>query len=122
MKLVSADAMLKDVVEPSISSYAFSMCNPPFFKSKEERLGGSSDSQRPTPSTVNSGSESETITQGGEVQFVKRMIEDSLVLQNRVRLVEGRENRGEGKGRCGKGRLGSAVFVKRMVKVTDGVK
>lgn len=77
--------MLKEVVDPNVSHYAFSMCNPPFFKSKEERLGGTSDITRPPPATVNSGTESETVVKGGEVQFVKRMIEDSLELRDRVK-------------------------------------
>lgn len=98
VKLVSEDAMLKEVVDPETTHYAFSMCNPPFFKSEEEKLGGLSShgDLRPLPSTFSTGTEKETTTEGGEVEFVKRMIEDSLTLRDRIRQV-GREKR---VGRC----------------------
>lgn len=78
--------MLKEVVEPSVPQYAFSMCNPPFFESEGDRLGevGSRGSQRPVPCTFSSGSTGETVTEGGEVGFVRRMIEDSLEMRDRV--------------------------------------
>lgn len=66
--------------------YHFCMCNPPFFKDGEERYGGVARSgNRPVPSTVNTGGVSETITSGGEVEFVQRIIRDSLQLGTKIK-------------------------------------
>lgn len=59
------------------------MCNPPFYESKAEMLTSAATKQRP-PFTACTGSEIEMVTSGGEVAFVSRMIEESLVLQDRV--------------------------------------
>jgi 23S rRNA (adenine1618-N6)-methyltransferase len=59
------------------------MCNPPFYESKAEMLTSAASKQRP-PFTACTGSENEMVTPGGEVAFVSRMIEESLVLQDRV--------------------------------------
>lgn len=85
--LVTKDAMLKEVVDGMTTTRcSFSMCNPPFFSSAEEKLGGSTPHcDRPAPSTFSSGTGGETVTEGGEVGFVRRMIEDSLELGERVR-------------------------------------
>ena len=66
--------------------YDFCMCNPPFFMDeKDKRSEHSRTDQRPIPSTQNTGNESETITSGGEVEFVKRIVSDSLVLKEKIR-------------------------------------
>lgn len=59
------------------------MCNPPFYESKAEMLTSTASKQR-QPFTACTGSENEMVTPGGEVAFVSRMIEESLVLQDRV--------------------------------------
>jgi 23S rRNA (adenine1618-N6)-methyltransferase len=59
------------------------MCNPPFYESKAEMLTSSATKQRP-PFTACTGSETEMVAPGGEVAFVARMIEESIVLQDRV--------------------------------------
>ncbi|KAK2624382.1 hypothetical protein QTJ16_006332 [Diplocarpon rosae] len=61
----------------------FSMCNPPFYSSTSELLSSAASKQRP-PLTACTGSESEMVTVGGEVAFVSRMIDESLVLKDRV--------------------------------------
>ncbi len=67
--------------------YDFCMCNPPFFKDKEERTGLSvtRSGHRPVPQTQNTGNETETITEGGELKFVERIIIDSLKLRMKIR-------------------------------------
>ena len=87
VKLVAKDSMLKDVMDPPPTRYDFTMSNPPFFKDEKERLGGlgSSCGVRPVPSTFSTGTGQETVTEGGEVGFVQRMIEDSLELRDRIR-------------------------------------
>lgn len=59
------------------------MCNPPFYESKEDLLNSAAAKQRP-PFTACTGSEGEMVTPGGEVKFVSRMIDESLILQDRV--------------------------------------
>lgn len=59
------------------------MCNPPFYESKADMLTSAAAKQRPA-FTACTGSESEMVTQGGEVAFVSRMIDESLVLRDRV--------------------------------------
>ncbi len=59
------------------------MCNPPFYESKADMLTSAASKQRP-PLTACTGSENEMVTPGGEVGFVSRMIDESLVLRDRV--------------------------------------
>lgn len=59
------------------------MCNPPFYESKADLLTSAEVKQRP-PFTACTGSENEMVTSGGEVAFVSRMIDESLVLKDRV--------------------------------------
>jgi 23S rRNA (adenine1618-N6)-methyltransferase len=59
------------------------MCNPPFYESKSEMLSAAASKQRPA-FTACTGSETEMVTHGGEVKFVSRMIDESLILQDRV--------------------------------------
>ncbi|KUJ16479.1 DUF890 domain protein [Mollisia scopiformis] len=61
----------------------FSMCNPPFYESKADMLTSAAAKQRP-PFTASTGSENEMVTTGGEVAFVSRMIDESLILKDRV--------------------------------------
>ena len=57
-------------------SFAFCMCNPPFFESMEEA--------ELNPSTNFGGTPEEMCCEGGEEAFVKRIYDDSLVLRERV--------------------------------------
>ncbi|RDL30837.1 uncharacterized protein BP5553_10182 [Venustampulla echinocandica] len=66
-----------------IENIDFSMCNPPFYESKADMLTSAAVKQRP-PFTACTGSENEMVTPGGEVAFVSRMINQSLVLRERV--------------------------------------
>lgn len=59
------------------------MCNPPFYESKADMLSSASAKQRPA-FTACTGSETEMVTRGGEVAFVTKMIDESLVLRDRV--------------------------------------
>ncbi len=83
------DDLLMGVVKQD-TLYDFCMCNPPFFKDKEDKRGSieASSGHRPVPKTRNTGNESETITEGGEVEFGKRIISDSFRLKTKVRSDE----------------------------------
>ena len=82
---VPETVVLSGVINPSLH-YSFCMCNPPFFKDRGERdMGYSRTGHRPLPSTVCGGSEGETVVEGGEVEFVRRIVKDSLKLKSAVR-------------------------------------
>lgn len=63
----------------------FSMCNPPFYDDFEEtpvnRTGG-----RDMPRSSNTGTGKEIRVEGSEVSFVIRMIDESLVLKDRIKI------------------------------------
>ena len=61
----------------------FLMTNPPFYASSEE-LSASAAKKSLLPSTACTGAPVEMVTSGGEVEFVGRIIEESLVLRERV--------------------------------------
>lgn len=61
---------------PTFSSAHFSMCNPPFFESVEDKV--------PRQDTVCIATASELATSGGEVEFVKQMMYESAQLGERV--------------------------------------
>ena len=88
VKLVKPGCYLKKALEDEdldgITS--FCMCNPPFFSNEDEAiLGDARTGKRPLPMSVNTGTAIETITSGGEVEFVKGIIEDSLTLRDQIR-------------------------------------
>jgi 23S rRNA (adenine1618-N6)-methyltransferase len=72
-----------DMILADSSSIDFSMCNPPFYESKDDMLASATAKQRPA-FTACTGSETEMVTPGGEVAFVSKMIAESLVLRDRV--------------------------------------
>ena len=57
-------------------TFAFSMCNPPFFESMEEA--------GKNPNTACGGTEIEMVCEGGEEAFVKRMFNESLEMKHAV--------------------------------------
>ncbi|GAA5979297.1 hypothetical protein JCM11641_001986 [Rhodosporidiobolus odoratus] len=57
----------------------FTMCNPPFYSSSTE-ISASLAAKKLEPFAVCTGSSNELLTEGGEVAFVSRMIEESLDL------------------------------------------
>lgn len=58
------------------------MCNPPFYSSAADLLASAAAKKRPPRSSC-TGSDVEMVTQGGEVAFVTRMIDQSRDLQER---------------------------------------
>ncbi|KAJ5518826.1 hypothetical protein N7453_001248 [Penicillium expansum] len=61
----------------------FTMCNPPFYTSPNE-LKQSAEQKEREPFSTCTGAEVEMVTRGGEVAFVKQMIDESLQLRERV--------------------------------------
>lgn len=87
VKEVTHDSFLKVPLEgEDAKEFDFCMCNPPFFVSEFEASHGVTRSdKRPQPSGVCTGTETETVTGGGEVEFVKGIITDSLFLKEQIR-------------------------------------
>lgn len=84
---VSEGTILEGVISGTSEMYDFCMCNPPFFADHFEAQGlVSRKPTRPSPKTMSTASPLEGIVQGGEIAFVRKMIEESNFLQGRVRL------------------------------------
>ena len=73
------------------TSYDFCMCNPPFFQDSVDREGDRSNRTGTRPSPPNPPTskmaDHETVTKGGEVEFVGRILADSLKLCTKIRSV-----------------------------------
>ncbi|MEW5302420.1 MAG: hypothetical protein WDW36_005209 [Sanguina aurantia] len=68
--------ILTPTLRGSSESFAFCMCNPPFFESMREANAN--------PHTACGGTLAEMVCEGGEVAFVMQMVEDSEELQGRI--------------------------------------
>ncbi|XP_022096302.1 methyltransferase-like protein 16 [Acanthaster planci] len=82
------DDMLCGIVKAAPRGlYHFTMCNPPFFGNLLEAQGimAARSADRSEPSSVSTAAEGEMIwDEGGEVDFIGRMIADSLQLRQQV--------------------------------------
>ncbi|KAK7421886.1 hypothetical protein QQZ08_009764 [Neonectria magnoliae] len=66
-----------------ITTIDFTMNNPPFYKSEEDMANSAAQKSRP-PLSACTGAKVEMVTDGGEVGFVDRILQESLVLRERV--------------------------------------
>ncbi|OXB76233.1 UNVERIFIED_CONTAM: hypothetical protein H355_014641 [Colinus virginianus] len=86
VKVPQKTLLMDALKEESEIVYDFCMCNPPFFANQMEAKGvNSRNPRRPPPSSVNTGGITEIMAEGGELEFVKRIIHDSLQLKKRLR-------------------------------------
>ncbi|CAL8335217.1 unnamed protein product [Boreogadus saida] len=86
VKVPHKTLLMDALKEETTIVYDFCMCNPPFFANQLEAKGENSrNSRRPPPSSVNTGGVTEIMAEGGELEFVKRIIHDSLQLKTRLR-------------------------------------
>ncbi|KAG2458891.1 RNA N6-adenosine-methyltransferase mettl16 isoform X2 [Polypterus senegalus] len=86
VKVPQKTLLMDALKEESGIVYDFCMCNPPFFANQMEAKGvNSRNARRPPPSSVNTGGVTEIMAEGGELEFVKRIIHDSLQLKKRLR-------------------------------------
>ncbi|XP_045622199.1 RNA N6-adenosine-methyltransferase METTL16 isoform X2 [Procambarus clarkii] len=77
---------LKDE-ECSTYLYDFTMCNPPFFSSEEEAdTMKKTRKDRGSPVSAPTGAIHEKVTPGGEVSFVTKMIDDSQLMKDKIRI------------------------------------
>ncbi|XP_041979641.1 U6 small nuclear RNA (adenine-(43)-N(6))-methyltransferase [Aricia agestis] len=63
--------------------YQFTMCNPPFYTNIQE-LWESRSPARPPPKNGFTGSPQELITEGGELQFCRQIIEESKKVKDKI--------------------------------------
>ncbi|XP_067102418.1 RNA N6-adenosine-methyltransferase mettl16 [Osmerus mordax] len=86
VKVPQKTLLMDALKEETAIVYDFCMCNPPFFANQLEAKGENSrNSRRPPPSSINTGGVTEIMAEGGELEFVKRIIHDSLQLKTRLR-------------------------------------
>ncbi len=64
--------------------YDFCMCNPPFYEDEQD-IRDSLEGKAYGPSAVCQGTTNEMMTVGGEVLFVRKMIDESIRRQTRIR-------------------------------------
>ncbi|KAI0844368.1 hypothetical protein F5Y00DRAFT_200471 [Daldinia vernicosa] len=69
--------------ELGLESIDFTMVNPPFYTSEAELTDLSKQKSRP-PNSACTGAPVEMVCAGGEIGFIQRMIDESLVLRERV--------------------------------------
>ncbi|KAI0759395.1 S-adenosyl-L-methionine dependent methyltransferase [Trametes elegans] len=77
----------RPILAPLLKSdavYDFTMCNPPFYASRDE-VQQSAEAKEFGPNAVCTGADVEMITPGGEGAFVGRMVEESLGLREKCR-------------------------------------
>ena len=84
IKTSDADPIFK-ILEKEVSCIDFTMCNPPFFAETEGEKSNDRTTHRPLPNSISTATESEKVTEGGEVAFVRRMIAESLECKHTVR-------------------------------------
>lgn len=67
--------------------FDFCMCNPPFFADHMEAqaITKTRSLDRPEAKSVSTASPQECIATGGEVGFIRQMIEESVLLQDKIR-------------------------------------
>ncbi|KAI8739325.1 methyltransferase protein 16 [Biomphalaria glabrata] len=70
------------------NKFDFCMCNPPFFADhlEAQAITNTRSAQRPEAGSVSTASPQECIAQGGEVGFIRHMIEESTVLRDKIRV------------------------------------
>ncbi|KAG0256029.1 Methyltransferase-like protein 16 [Mortierella polycephala] len=84
MKITSSEIFQDALFQDGNNCYDFSMCNPPFYESEQD-IQGSFMGKEDRPSAVCQGTSNEMITKGGEVQFVKQMVDESSSRRERIR-------------------------------------
>ncbi|KAF9351071.1 hypothetical protein BGX26_010820 [Mortierella sp. AD094] len=83
VKNVSTKIFPSELFTDNEQKYHFCMCNPPFYEDEQDIQEGL-EAKAELPSAVCLGTSNEMMTSGGEVQFVKQMVNESQQLQARI--------------------------------------
>ncbi|XP_048767709.2 RNA N6-adenosine-methyltransferase mettl16-like isoform X2 [Ostrea edulis] len=88
VKKVSGKTALLELMAGESDQYDFCMCNPPFFADHMEAqaITSSRTDDRAEPTSINTASVGESITEGGEVEFIHKIIVESIKLQGRIKF------------------------------------
>ena len=78
------EPILSPLLGPDV--FDFTMCNPPFYSSREEIEKGTIEKEF-SPSAVCTGADTEMITPGGESAFVQQMVTESLTYRTKCRSL-----------------------------------
>lgn len=79
----TTDSPLLPLAALGVGRLDFTMCNPPFYTSKEDLEASYANKDNP-PSAICTGAEVEMICEGGDVGFVLQMVEESQTLKTKV--------------------------------------
>lgn len=88
VKKVSGKTALLELLEGNAGQFDFCMCNPPFFADHMEAqaITSSRSDDRAEPSSINTASVGESITEGGEAEFIKKIIVESVDFQGKIKI------------------------------------
>ncbi|XP_023244769.1 U6 small nuclear RNA (adenine-(43)-N(6))-methyltransferase-like [Centruroides sculpturatus] len=82
---VNSNNILQDVISNEEICFDFTMCNPPFFNDQNDMsVKISRTPRRSLPKSINTPSETEKSTEGGEIEFIKKMIDESFLLKEKI--------------------------------------
>lgn len=87
VKQTTSSTLLKDLIDLE-TTYDFCMCNPPFFSSTNEldpRNQSRSENRR-LPRNALTGKANEVVALGGEVEFISKLIKESVDLKLQVKI------------------------------------
>ncbi|KAK6537626.1 hypothetical protein TWF694_011800 [Orbilia ellipsospora] len=79
-----AETIFPAEVTESAENIDFTMCNPPFYSSVNDMMSSAKLKSVP-PLSACTGSTTEMVTEGGEVAFVSRILDESLKLREKVK-------------------------------------
>ncbi|XP_045473157.1 U6 small nuclear RNA (adenine-(43)-N(6))-methyltransferase [Harmonia axyridis] len=84
----TSNSILLELVTSSNRNFDFCMCNPPFFSSTQELdpFFKSRKSTRPHPKNAFCASTNEVVANGGEIEFVTKLIRESEQLRNQIKI------------------------------------
>lgn len=84
VKVNQGGSSLDEVLSSNADCFHFCMCNPPFFENSEEIRKKHPNSDE---TIADVAQKDEIFVKGGELDFVRNILKDSLVYKNRIWLV-----------------------------------
>lgn len=81
---VSEGSALAEVLSTNAECYDFCLCNPPFFENADEIR---KKHQNSNETIADNAQKEEIFVKGGEYEFVKNILKDSLIYKDRIRFV-----------------------------------
>lgn len=84
VKVNQGGSSLDEVLSSNTDCFHFCMCNPPFFENSEE-IRKKHPNSKETIADV--AQKDEIFVTGGELEFVRNILKDSLAYRNRIWLV-----------------------------------